>query len=137
MMLEMVLTLAAAVMGSDAPAGPLRVEVRCPAGPVASGEPLPLTLVVTNTSDAPVELHFTSSQRFDFEMRSSSGMSVWSWASERIFLQVLGKETIAPKRSLEYTDKHLGNLPAGTYQVIGRVASREPVPPATCTLTLR
>jgi hypothetical protein len=136
-MLGFVLTLAAAFMGSDAPSTPLRVEVRCPSAPVASGEPVPLTLVVTNTSDAPVALHFNSSQRFDFELRSASGMSVWSWASERVFLQVLGMETIAPNRSLEYTDKYIGGLPAGSYQVIGRVTSREPMPPATCTLTLR
>ena len=82
------LLIMAAASGSGQP--PLTVGLATDRASYRSGEPIELRLTVTNTSDAPVDLHFNNSQRYDFQMYSASGIQLWTWAQERMFLQVLG-----------------------------------------------
>jgi len=52
-------------------------------------------LTIRNTQPEPLELHFTSSQRYDMIIRDAQGNSVFTWSASRSFLQVLGTEVIA------------------------------------------
>ena len=68
-----------------------------------------LTLHVTNTSGAPIELEFTSGQRYDFQIAELEGGAVgetlWTWSADKSFMQALGSETLAPGASLEFTEE--------------------------------
>src|SRR5262249_59290241 len=95
-----------------------------------TGEPIALTLTVRNTTQSPIELHFATSQRYDFLIHDASSRSMWSWAGERMFLQVLGREEIAPGATRTFTEQFLRTLPAGRYRATGKLAAREETPPA-------
>ncbi|MGH9870247.1 MAG: BsuPI-related putative proteinase inhibitor [Candidatus Polarisedimenticolia bacterium] len=129
-----VLLLMAAASGADQP--PLTVSLATDRASYRSGEPIELRLTVTNTADIPVDLHFNNSQRYDFQIHSATGLQLWSWAQERMFLQVLGKETFAPKESRVFTERFLGTLPAGACRVTGMLTAREPTPSAAATFTI-
>ena len=125
-----------AAAGPSDPGGALRVTVSAPWAPVARGAPVELTLEVTNTSDRPVTLHFNTSQRYDFLIHDAAGKEMWTWAQERMFLQVLGQEDLQPGATKTYKERFLGTLSPGTYRVTGRLAARETTPPATATFVI-
>jgi len=87
------------------------------------GEPVRLTLEVTNDSTQAVSLDFSSGQRFDFAISDASGENVWQWSAGRSFIQMMGQETIEPGGALRYTAQFEGELAAGTYTVSGKLAS--------------
>ena len=69
-----------------------------------------LTLHVTNTSGAPIELQFTSGQRYDFQVvevddAGQVGETVWTWSADKSFMQAVGVETLEPGRSLTFTEE--------------------------------
>ena len=68
-----------------------------------------LTLHVTNTSGVPIELEFTSGQRYDFQIAELAGNAVgetlWTWSMDKSFMQALGTETLAPGASLRFTEE--------------------------------
>ena len=71
-----------------------------------------LVFHITNTTDRPVVLEFSSGQRYDFAVRNASQAEVWRWSAARSFMQALGTETIPPGGSLRYS---------ATWPAIGRV----------------
>ena len=143
-MVILAMALASCGGGGGAPAGPSAQEKGSPLNvtlatgkPVyATGEPIPLTLTVSNTSKEPVELHFTSGQRYEFVIQNQAGMQMWSWASERLFLQVLGTERFAPGEERAFTEPFHGTLPAGAYTVTGGLTAREETPEARATFRI-
>lgn len=130
------LALMAAAQTQTAP-GPLRVSVQTDKAAYRTGEPIEMTLEVANTSRAPVSLHFNTSQRFDLLLHDPSGREAWAWAQERMFLQVLGQETIEPGGRRVYSERFLGTLAPGTYRVTGRLAAREATPFAFASIEIR
>lgn len=62
-----------------------------------------LTLHVTNVSEQPVPLEFSSAQQYDFVVRRESGETVWSWSAARSFAQVLTSDTVPPGQTRRYT----------------------------------
>ena len=129
------LLVMAAASGEGA-RSPILVALSTDRASYRSGEPIELRLTVTNSSDAPVDLHFNSSQRYDFQIFSASGLQLWTWAQERMFLQVLGKETFAPGESRVFTERFLGTLPAGACRAVGSLTARETTPSATANFTI-
>jgi hypothetical protein len=93
--------------------GGLRVAVSLVAAPVP-GEPVEIRLDVTNESDREVVLDFSNGQRYDFEILAD-GRSIWRWAADMFFIQVLGRERIAPGEALTWTERYEAGLPAGDY----------------------
>jgi len=67
----------------------------------AAGE-VGLTLHVTNTTSAPIELEFSSGQRFDFTVTRLDGESLWTWSADKSFMAALGQETVPAGGSLRY-----------------------------------
>lgn len=62
-----------------------------------------MVLQVTNTTEAPVELTFTSGQSYDFVVYDAAGAEVWRWSSEQMFTQALREERVAPGETLTYS----------------------------------
>ncbi len=70
---------------------------------VPFGEPLEMTLSITNISDEPIKRGYGSSMLFDFTVDDADGNEVWRWARYLVFLHVLGSQTWAPGESVTYT----------------------------------
>ena len=94
----------------------------------APGEPIVMRLEVTNRTEEPVTLEFSTGQRYDFAIDGTEGGMPWRWSADKAFIQVLGEEHLAPGGSLTYEERFEGSLPAGTYTVVGTlVTSNEPL----------
>ncbi len=55
-----------------------------------------LTFHVTNTTSAPLEFTFPTSQRYDFVVSDEQGNAVWRWSDDRAFLQAVTHATLEP-----------------------------------------
>ncbi|RIW39011.1 hypothetical protein D3H55_01270 [Bacillus salacetis] len=64
---------------------------------------------VKNQTEEEVTFQFSSSQRYDFAVKDSSGKQIYLYSSAAAFMQVLGEETLAQGEELSYTIK----LPPG------------------------
>ena len=85
-----------------------------------------LVFHITNTSNQPVELEFSSGQRYDFAVRNATGV-VWRWSADRSFMQMLGTETIPAGGSLKYEER-APIAAAGSYTATAElVSSSHPV----------
>ncbi len=87
------------------------------------GEPVQITLTLTNRSDQQVVCYFNTAQRYDIVV-SQAGREVWRWSNDRSFAQVTGSLTLSPGQSVEYTERWNGQDNQGT-----------PVTPGTYTIT--
>lgn len=78
--------------------------------------PLSFQYKVKNESEKDLTLNFTSSQRFDYSIKTVSGEEVFLFSSVSSFLQVVGKEVLSPGGELVYDIdiKDVG-LSKGTY----------------------
>jgi hypothetical protein len=89
-----------------------------------SGQTIVMSLTVTNKGDKPLELIFSSSQRYDFVVEKE-GKEIWRWSKDKFFAMVLGEFTLQPDQSLVYEDTwaqedNAGKLvPPGKYEIIG------------------
>lgn len=72
-----------------------------PGPPFETGHPVTMQIEVIATR--PVELEFSTSQRFEIVIKSN-GNSIWSSSTGKVYAQVLGKETIAAGEGLRYGD---------------------------------
>jgi hypothetical protein len=100
-----------------------------------SGEPVPLTIKVTNLGCKPIVLRFSSGQRYDFVI-TREDQEVWRWSAGKAFTQALGTLTVDPGETLEFTeawrqeDREGRQVPAGEYEVTGTVTTMGPARPA-------
>ena len=71
---------------------------------------------ITNPTDKDITFHFTSSQRFDYAVKTEDGEQVFLFSSVALFLAVLGEETLKPGEELHYDiDLAELNLEKGKY----------------------
>lgn len=64
-----------------------------------------LTLTVTNPSATPVDVVFSSGQRYDFAIISATtGAEVWRWSVGRGFTMAFGQQTLAANGTLVFVD---------------------------------
>ena len=86
-----------------------------------------LTLHVTNTSSSPIELQFSSGQRYDFRVTtvddSSPDETLWTWSADKSFMQALGTETLPPGGTLRYTEAWPTGGRTGEFIGIGEITS--------------
>lgn len=61
-----------------------------------SSDTIRVTLQVANRTAHPITLPFATSQRFDLAIENEGGNEIWLWSRGKIFLQVLGEETLDP-----------------------------------------
>lgn len=88
-------------------------------------------LTLRNHRLDPFTLEFSSSQRFDFEIRDEPGTVVWRWSDGKAFLPVMGTELIAHGEkhytvSVPLADKGGAPLPAGRYSARAWVTNLSP-----------
>lgn len=90
----------------------------------AVGEGIVMELIVFNRTAKNLIFDFRDAQRYDFIIEDAEGNSVWRWAERRMFVQVLGEETLGPGREeVVYTETYAGPLEPGSYEVIGALIS--------------
>ncbi len=82
-----------------------------------------LEIHVTNVTSSPISLEFTSTQRYDFEIATQTGESIWRWSAARSFAQALGQEVLQPGDSRRYTATWEGADREGDFIVTGWVVS--------------
>ena len=102
----------------------------------AAADSVRFTLQVTNSSQAPVTLQFSSGQSYDFTV-SDGATRVWHWADDMMFTQALRSETIAPgqTRSWSETWRPAAALRGRTLTATARLVSNSH--PAERTQTFR
>jgi hypothetical protein len=71
----------------------------------AVGDPVGLTLTLSNRGAEPLVFQFNDGQRYDFVARREDGTVVWVWSHDKAFIQVLGTLTIAAGESRVYRDR--------------------------------
>ena len=69
---------------------------------VPYGEPLPMTLSITNASVGQVERTYSSGQRYDFVVSDGMGTEVWRWTYRRGFTQAFVEVTFEPGEKVTY-----------------------------------
>jgi hypothetical protein len=90
------------------------------------GEPLALTLQIVNQSPRAVRLHFRDAQRYDVVLQDAQGEAMWRWSTDRMFAQVLGKESLQPAGGqLTYRITIRNRFPPGPYIVVGTIPAEE------------
>lgn len=82
-----------------------------------------LEIHVTNVASSPISLEFTSTQRYDFEIATPDGESVWRWSAARSFGQALGEEALQPGESRRYTATWVGSGQEGDFLATGWIVS--------------
>lgn len=84
-----------------------------------------LVLHVTNTADRPLELNFSTSQRYDFIVETASGEEVWRWSDDMAFMQALSQDTLPPGASWDMDAVWDPGNRSGEYVATGVLTARE------------
>ncbi|MGV2941697.1 BsuPI-related putative proteinase inhibitor [Mesobacillus sp. LC4] len=88
--------------------------------------PLIFQYEVKNQTEEEVVLEFTSSQRYDYSVKTKDGKEVFLFSSVANFLQALGEETVKQGESLTYDiDLHELNLEKGDYILTAWMTSKD------------
>lgn len=93
----------------------------------SKGEPIELSLTVSNSSKTPVTLRFSSAKQYDFIVKKD-GQEVWRWSQGRMFAMALTEFTLEPQKSKSYraawpqTDGNKKSVGPGTYEATAILA---------------
>ena len=79
----------------------LTADIKLNEGGYAIGEPIVMTIEVTNKAERPITLTFPSAQRYDFIVKQGK-QTIWQWSAGRMFAQVVGRYEIAPGDTISY-----------------------------------
>lgn len=83
------------------------------------------TYRVTNVSEQPVELNFSSGQSFDVVVESG-GTEIWRWSDDRLFTQAIRQVAIAAGETLSFDATWMPASPvSGSVQASAMLTSRE------------
>ena len=69
----------------------------------ASGEDVPMTLVIENCTGVDIELFYEGEARFDFSIDDDIGQEIWRWTEEQELSDEPGELTILPQEVVEYS----------------------------------
>jgi hypothetical protein len=88
------------------------------------GDSVWFVLQVTNVSESPVRLEFTSGQTHDFVVLAAD-REVWRWSADQMFTQALHSLAVAPGATLTYTAAWRPERGrTGEHTVVGSLAAR-------------
>ena len=90
---------------------------------VVAADTVWLTLHATNVSGAPLQLRFSSAQRFEFEVRSQTGAEVWRWSAGQAFAQVTGEERVEAGATRQWRAWWPVAGRVGQYVAVGRLVA--------------
>ena len=87
------------------PVAGIDVSVEVPAT-VAAGESIPMTLTVTNTTAAPIDLYLGGRDiTFDIVVTDSKGSKVWQRLEDEVVQSILQLRTLAAGEKIEMSDE--------------------------------
>lgn len=82
-----------------------------------------LVLHVTNPTNQPVTLEFSSAQKYDFAVVGTDGQEVWRWSRDMGFAAALTSQTIPAGGSVEFNESWAPGSRKGTYTAIAELTS--------------
>ena len=101
------------------------------------GEPIKLTLHVTNRGTEPATLHFLSAQRYDVAVKNLEGQEIRRWSNGQMFAQVMGEETLQPgRRARTHRITVRERFSPGRYTVIGMIPAQEELLSESITISI-
>lgn len=84
------------------------------------GRPVAFTLRLV--AGEPMTLEYADGQRYDFEVRDSSGEVVWRWSDDKVFTMAIGREQLREGGELVYRESWSPQSP-GDYEVTGIITA--------------
>lgn len=116
--------LLVSLVAFPAAADPLAVRVFTDKATYERGEQAVITLEVKNTSALPVTASYSTSQKYDFTARDSSGAAVWTWSYGQTFGSGSSKtfaagETWVVQETWTFTDDAGSAALDDTYSITG------------------
>jgi len=121
--------------GEGSPLADLEIDLTVSDPAPQVGEPLEMTLTLRNAGSQPVQLLFSTSQRYDFLARNDAGEEVWRWSADMVFAQVLGEETLGPGGDLTFQetwdrqDNNGVQVAPARYDIEGSIVASVDCPP--------
>lgn len=97
----------------------LVVAVKVEPARLSPGASAQAVLTVTNSGDRVARLVFPTSQRYDFLLLDLRGSEVWRWSFDKMFLQVITSDSLAPGATVLYQESFRVPPVAGRYQLVG------------------
>ena len=82
-----------------------------------------MVLHVTNPTNRPVVLEFSSGQRYDFAVRTADGQDVWRWSADKSFMQALSSQTIAPGATIDFVETWQPGNRTGSFTAIAELVA--------------
>lgn len=132
--LALVLPVLASGCAAPAPPGTgrlaLRLELRSDRAVYTRGQPVELTLAVTNTGRVAVTVTAPTGQRYDFAVLRGE-REVWRWSADKLFPAAITETVLAPGERRAFTetwDPRDGSgqpVPAGDYVAVGTLIGGE------------
>ena len=137
------ITLCALVLSLATVADSMRFEIVLPDS-VRAGEPVPVTLRLTNTGHEPLTVYLQGRPiAFDLTVRRLDGAVVWQRLEGEVVSAILAVRQLEPGASLEFEEvwRQVSNtgeaVPPGDYHVTGALLTDEPKPLETSPALLR
>lgn len=88
---------------------------------------LKIILIKTNLGSQPINLHYHTSQRYDFVIRDCTGKELWQWSTNKSFAQVAEDIILNPTDSKAYSEivTFPNEFQPGFYTIEGWNAAQE------------
>lgn len=102
---------------------PASVTLAVDRNSLAPGEVLVATVTVINRTTDTMELHFLTTQRYDFAFTDARGREVYRWSSDMMFGQALGSLRLAPGERTSGTERLRAPAVPGAYRLAGTIVS--------------
>ena len=121
----------------------MRFEIVLPES-VRVGEPVPVTLRLTNTGDKPLTIYLQGRPiAFDVTVRRFDGTVIWRRLEGEVISAILAVRQLEPGASLEFEEvwRQVSNtgesVPPGDYRITGALPTDAPEPLRTLPASLR
>ncbi|MGH7630262.1 MAG: BsuPI-related putative proteinase inhibitor [Gemmatimonadales bacterium] len=121
----------------------MRFDIAAPSE-VRRGEPVPVTLRVTNTAERPLTIYLQGRPTaFDIIVKNEAGAVVWRRLEGQTITAILGVRTLEPGQTLAFEDlwpqrDGAGRaVPPGLYEISGALPTDGPEPLMTPATRIR
>jgi hypothetical protein len=82
-----------------------------------------MVLHVTNPTNRPVTLEFSSAQKYDFAILSADGNEIWRWSRDMGFAAALTSQTIPAGATAEFVETWRPGTRTGSFTAVAELTS--------------